>query len=338
MRKGRVYVWFCALALGCSTAIADNAVQMDEDGGYSLADGSAFVSVMKGGPGTQGLPAVAIVAAAAATPNVCQFTDPQAKLAATGRFSTVDIFNVVTGTPTLEFLQGYNAVMCWTNSTPQDTNAWGDVLADYIDGGGGVVSTVFAVSTTTTNRWIGGRYDTEDYEVIVPRSGNTSGATSLGTIHDPDHPVVQNVTTLSGTSLFRPTGVALHPDGVLLASWADGKILAAVRDINGVHRVDLGLYPPSADCSGAWWVGDGAVLMANALEWVGGGGATLCQYTLTKSKAKGGCLSCPSKGDNYGTEAACESIEDCSKKLKTTIACPNEAGTCKLKGKRSSCG
>lgn len=67
----------------------------------------------------------------------------------------------------------------------------------------------------------------------------------------------------------------------------------------------------------------------------GGGGR--CQYTIRSSKAKGGCETCPSKGDNFETQQPCEEVTDCRKKVKTTITCPEGPGACKIKAKRSSC-
>lgn len=67
------------------------------------------------------------------------------------------------------------------------------------------------------------------------------------------------------------------------------------------------------------------------------GGATHCVYTLNKSKAKGGCGTCPPRGSDYETEAECEGPEDCRAKLKTSISCPEGEGTCKLKGKSPRC-
>lgn len=66
-------------------------------------------------------------------------------------------------------------------------------------------------------------------------------------------------------------------------------------------------------------------------------GAT-CHYTITKSKGKGGCRNCPNRGDDLETQEGCENVEDCRKKVKTTINCLEGEGTCKIKGKRSSCG
>jgi len=39
------------------------------------------------------------------------------------------------------------------------------------------------------------------------------------------------------------------------------------------------------------------------------------------------------------TQAECEDVKGCAKKLKTTIACPRGGnGICKIKGKVTSCG
>ncbi|RJP30327.1 MAG: hypothetical protein C4547_16835 [Phycisphaerales bacterium] len=70
-------------------------------------------------------------------------------------------------------------------------------------------------------------------------------------------------------------------------------------------------------------------------------GSAGCQYTLKKdSKSKGGCETCPVKGDTISSGEACETKKDCAKKFSTTISCPGGGpGICKkIKGKRSSCG
>ncbi len=236
---------------------------------------------------------VAICAAAAASNSGCQFTDVQTKLLATGQFSTVDIINVTTtgtGTPTLPQLLAYDAVICWTNVTPADNNAWGDVLADYVDQGGGVVVAVFANSSTTTGRHIGGRWQT-GYEVILDQSGNTSGNASLGNVLLPAHPVMGGVTSLTGGStMFRPTVTALEVGSFAVAEWSDGRVLVA-QGLNP-RRVDLGFYPPSSDCLTTSWTpaSDGALLMANALSFVAsGGGCPAPAAYCTPGTTSNGC-------------------------------------------------
>lgn len=211
----------------------------------------------------------------ASTANVaCQWTSPRSALLATGLFAAVDIINCTTsgiGTPSLSQLLQYDALLVYTNVTPANNVALGDVLADYVDAGGGVVVAVFANSTTTSGRNLDGRWQS-GYEVILDRSGNATGAGgTLGTVHVPGHPVMAGVTSFTGGSIgSRPIGTALEVGAFVIAEWSDGKILAA-QGANP-RRIDLGFYPPQSACSGSGWATGGDLLMANALAFVGTGG------------------------------------------------------------------
>ncbi|RJP38603.1 MAG: hypothetical protein C4547_04295 [Phycisphaerales bacterium] len=66
-------------------------------------------------------------------------------------------------------------------------------------------------------------------------------------------------------------------------------------------------------------------------------GGNNCIYKIKKSKAKR-CDVCPNVGDAFTSEAECETVKDCKKKIKTIIPCPDGGnGTCKIKGKVSDC-
>ncbi len=243
--------------------------------GYSrAAAAAAFVGALFLGLGLLGsaasaqLPDVAIVAAAATSSTAGQFTDPQAKLMSTGQFNSVSIMNAATSTPTLAQLQAFDAVMTWSNVNYQDATALGNVLADYVDGGGGVVVAVFANATATTARVPGGRWQTGGYEIIDAPGPSASGAATLGNVLVPGHPIMQGVNTFSGgTSSFRPSTNLVTPGSTRIAEWSDGRTLVAVGA--SPLRVDLGFYPPSNAVSSTWWDQntDGARLMANALTY-----------------------------------------------------------------------
>jgi hypothetical protein len=201
--------------------------------------------------------------AAAGTITACQWTDVQTRLQSSGAFNSVTIFNVATATPTLAQLQAFDSVLVWTNTTPVSNVALGDVLADYVDAGGGVVVAVFANSTTTAGRNIAGRWQT-GYEVVMDQSGNAAGAASLGTVLVPAHPIMNGVVAFQGgTTSSRPTGTALEVGSTLIAQWSDGKVLVA--EGANPRRVDLGFYPPNASCSQSGWQTGGDQLMVNAL-------------------------------------------------------------------------
>lgn len=215
---------------------------------------------------------VALCGAAQSTNTACQWVDVQTRLLATNQFATVDIINVTTtggGTPPLTQLLGYDALLCWTNTAPANNQTWGDVLADYVDAGGGVVVAVFANSIASATLHIGGRWQT-GYEVILDQSGTTTGASSLGSVLVPSHPVMNGVTTfVSGSTGGRPTGTVLEVGANPIALWADGKILIA--EGANPQRIDLGFYPPHSTCNAFGWTTGGDLLMANALQYVARG-------------------------------------------------------------------
>ncbi|MBL8858299.1 MAG: hypothetical protein JNL28_07350 [Planctomycetes bacterium] len=223
---------------------------------------------------------VAIVAAAG---SAASFSDAQTKIMASGFFGQVDIIDASTTTPSLAQLQAYTAVIVWSNVNFQNSTLLGDTLADYVDAGGGVVMTVYAVSTTSANRFLLGRWLTGSYPIIVQNGGTTStGGATLGTVHIPTHPVMNGVTTFSGGSIAsRPTSTTMTAGSSVIASWSDGKILIAQHGVYP-NRIDLGFYPPSSAVSASWWDQntDGGKMMANALLYVSNSGTATTPFCL----------------------------------------------------------
>ncbi len=227
------------------------------------------------------LPDVAIVAAAASSSSDGRFTDPQAKLMGTGYFNSVTIINASTTTPTLAQLMAYDAIITWSNVNYLDPVGLGNVFADYVDAGGGVVASVYAISTTTTARYLQGRWVTDGYELVPHGLGTSTGQQFLGNILVPGHPIMQGVNSFDGgTSSARPTTTTLQPWGTKIAEWTDGKTLVATG--TNPHRADLGMYPPSNAVSSGFWNQntDGDILMANALLYTIPEPATLALVTM----------------------------------------------------------
>ena len=207
----------------------------------------------------------------------CWETDPQDKLNATGQFSSVTTIDVGAVTPTLAQLQAFDAVLV-AQDFPGflDGVALGDVLADYVDGGGGVVIAGFVCFSN----WdpLAGRWDSGGYKVILS-GGQTGGNATLGTVFDPSHPAMAGVASLDGgNQAWRPMAATLQTGATRIADWSDGSPLVA-QGANPL-RVDLGIFPPSSDCYSDGWVSttDGAALLAGALNAVLGGGSLGTSY------------------------------------------------------------
>ncbi|MDA8988775.1 hypothetical protein N9185_00150 [bacterium] len=232
---------------------------------------------------------VAIVAAASSNSTDCRYSDPQMMLTATGMFAAVDVIDAAVAAPTLAQLIPYDAIITWANVPYADPVATGEVFADYVDLGGGVVCCMFALgagSGGVTPLQLAGRW-APTYEMVDPNSGQTSGQATLGAVHDPSHPVMAGVTTFDGgIRSYRPRTTMLHPGSQSIADWSDGTILVAVGTMP--NRVDLGMYPPSSLCNAEFWdsTTDGALLMANALVHSAGDigpGTSYCDPAATNS-------------------------------------------------------
>jgi hypothetical protein len=245
-------------------------------GTLALAGGTAFASK----------PRAAIVAAATTTANPQnepRFTDPRDKIMATGLFESVAIIDVTSYanyTPTLEVLQQYDAVLTWSNMSYTDAVALGNVLADYVDAGGGVVVALFANTSTNAARFLQGRWQQGDYIAIPQNGGFAQGPGHIGQVLVADHPIfdgVESFITSYGIDSFgnpfggyRPNITSVTPGSTKVATWNSGHTLVAVAPNPRV--VELGFHPVSSDVHVAYWLAssDGGRLMANALLFSAG--------------------------------------------------------------------
>jgi len=222
--------------------------------------------------------------------NVSKTMDVYNKLSAYQDIN-IDLYDVNQNTPTLAELQDYDAVLVYSNRIYDDPELLGDVLADYADNGGGVVVAVFSWNTHSgSDLRLKGRYMDENYGAIQFGDYDPYSSGSLGTIHEPAHPIMQGVTSFS-TPNFRSGTSALTQGATLIAEYDDGQVLVAVNDTSGIYRTcALGFLPPSDDIlsTGAWDSStDGDLLMHNALLWAAGQNVnpapeTLCVTTDTE--------------------------------------------------------
>lgn len=197
--------------------------------------------------------------------------DVKAKIAGTGLFSQVDGFDVRATTPTLVQLQGYQAVLVYTDYAFANPIAMGNVLADYVDAGGGVVVATFAFVHSSFPWGVQGRLVTGGYLPFTQAS--YTGGTPFSLIPDlPTHPILAGVSSFNGgSSSYHNTPLAIAPGATLVAHWSNGQPLVGTQIMPGGRVAGLNFFPPSSDARGDFWAAttDGARLMANALLWTG---------------------------------------------------------------------
>ena len=184
-------------------------------------------------------------------------------LLATGMFSTISVINVQSFTPTLEEISAFETILVWTNYSLGQPGPLGNVLADYVDNGGGLVASMFSLA----GGWnISGRFYTEGYFLMTV--GGYGTTTNTVTILENEHPIFNGVEGLYNPGgSYSLTNTTLLEGSTLLASYDSGRPLAATMDFNGTPRVDLAVYP---NLSYEQNRGATAQLLANSMAWVAG--------------------------------------------------------------------
>ncbi len=233
-------------------------------------------------------------------------SDVQVKLLGSGRFLSVDIFYLNNGNPTLAFLNTYNAVFFYTNGVFYDQIASGNELAQYLEGGGGVVDATFTGNIPLLGAWT-------NYSLYSNSSQNSHSTRTLGTVNTPGSPVMMNVNSFNGgiASYYNNAGI-ISPGSVIEANYDNGQPLVITKINVGpanAKRVFLNFFPPSIDVNPEFWVPstDGVTLMANALEWVAAPiidlpPTAICQDIIVQLNAAGTVTIVATDIDNGSTD------------------------------------
>jgi hypothetical protein len=222
--------------------------------------------LLSGAPAASATPCTGPTVAAISDADDNSQADVVAKLRATCLFTQVDQISLWDGTPSLGTLTGYDAVLVYSGSGFPNNVAIGDVLADYVDGGGRVVVGALAFWNSDHPLGMSGRLSSGGYLPFTQSS--QAGGSYLQLQADlPNSPYLANVASFNGGEYSLHNAVGLATGATLIAHWSTGTPLVAVKR----RVVGLNFYPPSSDAWSPFWDAstDGDILMADAL--LGGG-------------------------------------------------------------------
>jgi immune inhibitor A len=189
-----------------------------------------------------------------------------------GRFSSVTTINGFSITPTLVELQAYNAVVVFGWNYWADNIAIGNVLADYVDGSGNVLI-AFAANATGNYWMVDGRFNSDNYWLIMPNAYSGGSAYTMGSILYPGHPIMSGISSVEVSAKLNSDAV-LSSTAICLANFSDGTPLIAVDDSRPGKRVDLS-FPVFSASVGRWGfdaASNADELIINATEWLSTGG------------------------------------------------------------------
>jgi len=191
-------------------------------------------------------------------------SEVEARLAGTGRFAGVDVFDCGAGTPSVELLSGYSGVLVvYSAQSLADPKTLGNELAGFADGGGRVVEAMFNFNPGQTLK---GRWRTDGYSAFHLASGVQVYSGDMPYVEDvPSSPLLVGVDTFAGGTTRYHLHVEVVPDATLIAHWGDTE--STPLEAAGPHSVALNFFPGSGDDPTDFWntSSDGTTLIANAL-------------------------------------------------------------------------
>lgn len=201
-----------------------------------------------------------------------QATVMAAELLQQPQIAKVDWYDTSVSTPTLDELSAYDVVLTWTNYAHAAPTALGNVLADYIDGGGKVIFGVFSFYSTSE---LSGRI--VDYLPLLSADlGNHYSAGSLEIV-EPPHLIMRNVTT--ATDQYRDYTI-LAPEAELIARWDDGENFVAIKGNMIAINSYIGDY--------LLWEGDIPLIVYNSILYAVRGPVPLISITPTSGEVAPG--------------------------------------------------
>jgi uncharacterized repeat protein (TIGR01451 family) len=217
------------------------------DGGKLLGNALSYAA-----GGNTGTTPIALLGA----DNANDIADVEATLAAYGGFAVTSI-DVLGSTPTLATLENYKAVLVWSNDNGHiilnDSIQLGNVLADYVDAGGGVVVAWAAIPSVNSLIGPRGRWFSGGYSPLVEDLFFTPPNATIGTVELPASPVMKGVTRFDTGSGGFSDQAFLTMGATDIADLTSGYSLAAEKKGFAGKSLGLNFYPPSSKVNSSSW-------------------------------------------------------------------------------------
>jgi len=174
-------------------------------------------------------------------------------------YDSVDFVNCHSYTPTVAEMEEYGCVFTWSNEKYSNPTLMGDNLADYMDGGGSVLSCAFAHFNLDYYGGLSGRYANDENYCPLTLGGHDFSTTSLGT-YDPHH-IMDGVESIS--DIYYWEDVSTEAPATWIADLANGTDFVAINRAR--NAVGINLYPGDHHDH---WTDDGWTLLNNAIQYL----------------------------------------------------------------------
>lgn len=194
-------------------------------------------------------------------------------------FTKVSSFNAYQGTPTWDDIKDYSRIIIYSDSYNgygfQNSASLGNLMADYVDAGGGLVVAMGALCNGGSY-YMSGRFQSGGYYALNPGGYHyyLSGYSGFSA-PDYNHPVLAGVSNCywyyyGYTYISYQPNVASGAKSIATFNY-NGYQMVAEKTVNGVATVDINFFPMNAYNTGFWpgYTGDQDKLIRNALMYTG---------------------------------------------------------------------
>lgn len=207
------------------------------DGHVLMANSLRYVAESEAPRPISDGPAIALVAADETT----DLEGVECQLQDLNLFSSVDIVDARSTTPTTASLLQYDAVLTWADVPYGNAIGVGDTLADYVDQGGAVVQAAYG-GGALAGRWRDGGYQPFSEAPVTPAGG-------LSLVQNvPGHVLFAGVPGFTApTGSYHHSPVALDSATSVIASWSDGEPMIGVGANPTRRIVGFNLAPAFGD-------------------------------------------------------------------------------------------
>ncbi|KAJ3436608.1 hypothetical protein M0812_18667 [Anaeramoeba flamelloides] len=203
----------------------------------------------------------------------------------TGGFENIDQIDCSQTTPTLGEISRFDCIFIYSTIEPfKDASTLGNILADYVDDGGGLVISSYRTMIKNPFKWknskLEGRLVSLDFLPCQAGELVSLKRAKLGKILLKDHPLIKGLENFDGgTKSYRITTkfqLNSETEGQLIAKWADGIPFIAwkkKKQTGSGMVVFLNFQPVSGNCYqdrgrySHWLNTDGRKMISNAIRW-----------------------------------------------------------------------
>lgn len=141
----------------------------------------------------------------------------------------------------------YDAVLVFNgNNAWKEPDVLGDILAEYVDNGGGVV-----LSCLSHAEGLGGKWKRLKYSPLMPGRDKTGHQLTIGQVNKPYHPLMEDIYEFNGGNMSFHVAASVNERATVVARWSNGQPLCVVLDnhpsVSRGRVVSLNFYPFSSN-------------------------------------------------------------------------------------------